>query len=257
MESANNKYVLWRRVSTKEQANTELGLDAQVAIAEYFMKCQPYKIFTDIYTGTKLNECKELWKAIKYCKEKKIHLVIAKTDRFRNVVDALTILDELGEGNLTFCDLPTTDRTVLTIVFAMWERQAIQGRINTRLALAERRKQRDTYGSWISKRGNVCARFGRPADWVDKNGKEHFDMSRATEASVASKKNAAIAWRQQSAAYKMVKEWVLIGKPKNDMLAELQKLYEHAPEKFCMKNGKCVTKCTLEKWCREITSIVV
>lgn len=30
MESANNKYVLWRRVSTKEQANTELGLDAQI-----------------------------------------------------------------------------------------------------------------------------------------------------------------------------------------------------------------------------------
>ena len=112
-------YVLWRRVSTKEQGNSGLGLEAQLTMAEYCMKEKPEAVFTDVYSGTKLNECTELWNAIRYCKEKGYLLVIAKTDRFRNVKEALEILDAVGEGNLNFCDLPTTDRMILTIIFAV------------------------------------------------------------------------------------------------------------------------------------------
>lgn len=257
MAPNNKPYVLWRRVSTKQQNDSELGLKAQIAIAEYFMKHEAEKVFTDVYTGTKLSECKNLWKAIKYCKENGCLLVIAKTDRFRNVIEALTVLDEIGEGNLMFCDLPTTDRTVLTIVFALWERQAIQGRINTRVALEERKKMQSNGQSWISKSGRECSRLGRPADGVDKNGKEYWDLSAANEASCRSKQDAAILWREKSAAYKMVREWNAMGKPRIEMLAELQRLYEHAPEKFGTIKGQCVTRSVLDRWCREMNLLAV
>lgn len=149
MAAQQQKYVLWRRVSTKKQGDSGLGLEAQQAIAEYFMGNTAEKIFTEVYTGTKLSECRQLWTAINYCKKHNLLLVIAKTDRFRNVRESLEVLDAVGEGKLVFCDLPTTDRTILTIVWAIWERQAMQGRINTRLALNERKKQLDNYGSFI------------------------------------------------------------------------------------------------------------
>lgn len=253
----NRSYVLWRRVSTKEQGDSELGLKAQVAIAEYFMKHEAAKVFTDVYTGTKLSECKNLWKAIEYCKNNGLLLVIAKTDRFRNVAEALMVLDEIGEGNLMFCDLPTTDRTVLTIVFALWERQAIQGRINTKVALAERQKLVSKGENWISKSGRECTRLGRPADHIDENGKEIYDLSAANEASCKAKQDAAILWREQSAAYKMVREWLAMNKSRNEMLAELQRLYEHAPEKFGTSKGRCVTRSVLDRWCREMNPLAV
>lgn len=258
MAPNNNKpYVLWRRVSTKEQGDSELGLKAQVAIAEYFMKHEAEKVFTDVYTGTKLSECKNLWAAIEYCKRNGVLLVIAKTDRFRNVIEALTVLDEIGEGNLRFCDLPTTDRTVLTIVFAMWERQAIQGRINTKVALDERKKLVAQGQSWTSRSGRECSRLGRPADGMDEHGRPYWNLSAANEASCIAKQEAAILWREQSAAYNMVREWQAMGKSRNEMLAELQKLYEHAPEKFGTVNGRCVTRSVLDRWCREMNPLAV
>lgn len=182
-------YVLWRRVSTKQQGDSGLGLDAQLTIAEFFMQGEPAKIFTDVYSGTKLGECPDLKKAIGYCKKHGYLLVIAKTDRFRNVQQALGILDEMGEGNVCFCDLPTTDRTVLTIVFAIWERQALMGRINTKKALAERKRQ----GSWISNTGNRRTHLGR---------EKGCDLSAANKASAVAREDRAMAWLKQSSARK-------------------------------------------------------
>lgn len=115
----NRPYVLWRRVSTKGQFESGLGLEAQTTIAEYFMHGSPIKTYTDVFSGTKLADCPELVKAIRYCKANNYLLVVAKTDRFRNVKEALAVLDDMGEGNVTFCDLPTTNRMVLTIMFAV------------------------------------------------------------------------------------------------------------------------------------------
>lgn len=64
MENQNRPYVLWRRVSTKSKVKTELGLDAQQTIAEYFMHGKPVKVYTDVYSGTKLGECPDLKSAI-------------------------------------------------------------------------------------------------------------------------------------------------------------------------------------------------
>lgn len=258
MTANNNRlYVLWRRVSTKEQGDSELGLKAQVAIAEYFMKHEAEKVFTDVYTGTKLSECKNLWAAIEYCKKNSVLLVIAKTDRFRNVIEALTVLDEIGEGNLMFCDLPTTDRTVLTIVFAMWERQAIQGRINTKVALEERKKLVEQGQTWTSRSGRECSRLGRPADSIDENGKPYWDLSAANEASCIAKQEAAILWREQSKAYKRAQRKRTEGWSITQITADLSELYDEDPQGYCTPNGCKPTKGTVSKWCREMNPLAV
>lgn len=247
MAQNNRPYVLWRRVSTKEQGDSELGLKAQVAIAEYFMKSEPEKIFTDVYSGTKLSECKNLWEAIKYCKETGLLLVIAKTDRFRNVAEALIILDEIGEGNLVFCDLPTTDRTVLTIVFALWERQAIQGRINTKLALEERAKQRDEHGYWISKTGNIRTHFGR---------EKGCDLSAAVAAASISHTERKEAWRESSPAFQWVMDKLREGTPRKEIIKEFNRLHERQPDVFCTPRGSKLSAGVLSYWIKDSAEIV-
>lgn len=257
MAQNNRPYVLWRRVSTKQQGDSELGLKAQIAIAEYFMHSEAEKVFTDVYTGTKLSECKNLWKAIKFCKENGYLLVIAKTDRFRNVAEALNVLDEIGEGNLVFCDLPTTDRTVLTIVFALWERQAIQGRINTRVALEERKKMQEKGEKWISNTGRECDRLGRPADGIDEHGKPYWDMSAATEAASMRRTDEKIRWKESSSAYKWTMARIAEGMPRKEIVRLFNEQHRLNPDVYCTRTGKPLTEATLSIWCREMNPLAI
>lgn len=260
MMTNNRPYVLWRRVSTKQQGNSGLGLDAQLTIAEYFMHGEPAKVFTDVYSGTKLAECPNLNRAMKYCKEHGYLLVIAKTDRFRNVKEALAILDEMGEGNLSFCDLPITDRTVLTMMFAIWERQAIMGRINTKRALDERKKQ----GKWISKSGRECSKLGRPADRIDENGKEVYDVSAMVEAASLKRTDTMIKWREESKAVKFALRKRAEGWGVTQITEELGQLYDdnipkdsEAVNPYATPNGCKPQKGTISKWLREANPLVL
>lgn len=246
----NRPYVLWRRVSTKQQGESQLGLEAQTAIAEYFMHGEPVKVFTDVYSGTKLKECRNLQLAMKYCKEHGYLLVVAKTDRIRNTVDGLSILDEMGEGNVVFCDLQTTDRTILTMMFAMWERQAIMGCINTKLGLEQARK-----------RG---VRLGRPADHIDENGKEVYDVSAMVEAASLKRTDTMIKWREESqavsyACLKRAEGWKI-----QQIVDEIGKLYDgFKPKKegdenpWATPNGCKPQKGTISKWLREANPLLL
>lgn len=236
-------YVLWRRVSTAEQGESGLGLDAQVSIAKMFMAKDPVEIFTDVFSGTKLRQCRGLWSAIALCKEKNYVLVIAKSDRCRNVSEALDILDAIGERNLIFCDLPTCDRFILTVMWAMWERQAIMGRINTKIALAERKKQIEMDGGFISKSGNFCDHLGRQKG--DKN-------PNAVDAMIVRKTELSQEWKRESSLYTWVSIQLLKGRKQKDILEEARELYEDNPEKYCTRNGAMLSSGVLSKWACEI-----
>lgn len=154
-------YISWIRVSTKRQGESGLGLEAQQAYIRYTMRCEPIKEFSDVWTGTKLSTAVNLRKAIDLCKEKKYTLVIAKADRFRDVRQALEILDELGEDNIIFCDCPPpTSRMMLTIMFAVYEQQAIIGRINTKRGLNSIKDRIKQGGVYVSKAGNAITHLG-------------------------------------------------------------------------------------------------
>lgn len=145
----NKKFVSWRRVSTKVQGRSGLGLEAQKDIIDYFVRIEKGELvadFCEVYTGTELSGCTELWKAIALCKQEGYALIIAKTDRFRNTVEALQIYDELGEGNIYFCDLPSQEKFVLTLFFALAEREAKLISIRTKAALKAKRERGENTG---------------------------------------------------------------------------------------------------------------
>ena len=143
------KFVSWRRVSTKRQGSSGLGLEAQKEIIRYFVERECGELvadFKECYTGTDLNGCTELKKAIALAKDNDAVLIIAKTDRFRNTIEALQVYDDMGDGNIMFCDLPHTDKFTLTLFFALAEREALIVSIRTKQALAAKKARCEALG---------------------------------------------------------------------------------------------------------------
>lgn len=232
-------YVLWRRVSTKTQGESGLGLEAQYTIAKAFTGREPEKIYTDVYSGTKLKDCEQLWAAIQYCKERDRLLVIAKTDRFRNVKEALEVLDAIGEGNLSFCDIPSVNRMILTIMFSVWESQAMMGRINTKLALQERLKQAAEKGYWVSKTGRVRTHLGR-----DKG----CNMDTAVAKAVATRQERLREWQETSVGYQWVQRQLLRGVPREQIIDEFNEFHKMGVQGFESRAGNRMTKAILSQW---------
>ena len=195
-----NKFISWRRVSTKTQGRSGLGLDAQKDIINYFVKNEGGELiadFCEVYTGKDLNGCTELRKAIKAVKETGAKLVIAKTDRFRNTLEALQILEEVGENNIMFCDLPHTDKFTLTLFFAIAEREALLISIRTKQALKAKKERDGQTGAdnWGSKNGN-------------KNRKESND--RAAEISAKNRKEKAQNNPHNMAFWEFIQDYAAI-----------------------------------------------
>ena len=150
------KFVSWRRVSTKRQGASGLGLDAQKEIIRYFIERDGGDWIADYeecYTGTDLSGCTELKKAMDFAMKNNAVLIIAKTDRFRNTIEALQVYDRMGEGNIMFCDLPHTDKFTLTLFFALAEREALIVSIRTKQALDAKKARGEKTGgasdAWI------------------------------------------------------------------------------------------------------------
>lgn len=172
------QFISWRRVSTKRQGKSGLGMAAQSEIIAGHVALESGEIIADyeeVYTGTHLELCSELRKAIDHCKHTGATLIIAKTDRFRNAAEALGIYEEL-DGNVYFCDAPSQDKMILTIMFAIYEREALNISIRTKAAL-DAKKKRD--GSWTHL-------YGKNTGTTRKESAE-----KANEASCRSKQDTA------------------------------------------------------------------
>lgn len=144
------QFVSWRRVSTKRQGASGLGLEAQKDIIDYFVQSEGGELvadFSEVYTGTELSGCTELRKAIDLCKSTGATLIIAKSDRFRNVREALDVVESVGEKNIFFCDLPHTDKFTLTLFFAIAEREALLISLRTKAALAAKKKRGERWNT--------------------------------------------------------------------------------------------------------------
>lgn len=235
-------YVLYRRVSTEGQGNSGLGLEAQEAIALANMQRDYVQMFTDVYSGTKLKECKALWEAIDLCKKNDYLLVVPSYDRFRNVQEALEVVDCIGERNILFCDLPSSDRFVLTIMFAVAEKQAAMIKLKTQLALDERKKQIERDGGFFSKSGNWCTHLG---------GKKGDDLSKARAAAAAVVNKKSADWRDSSPLYSWAQIQYYKKRSRKEILEEAEKLFQKSPEIYCTRQGKMLTKGILSVWVRE------
>lgn len=143
------KFISWRRVSTAKQHGSHLGLEAQKAIIKFFVERENGELIADYeecHSGTDLAGCQELAKAKKHCKETGATLIIAKTDRCRDTIEALQLYEEMN-GNIYFCDLPVTDKFTLTLFFSLAEREAMIVSLRTKQALAAKKARGEKVGA--------------------------------------------------------------------------------------------------------------
>jgi DNA invertase Pin-like site-specific DNA recombinase len=148
------KFVSWRRVSTQKQGKSGLGLEAQQSIINYFVSEANGELIADYfetYTGKNLHGCTELQKAMEFAKKNDAILVIAKSDRFRNLEQALEVY-RIMEGNIYFCDVPmaedkATYKFMLSLGWSLAEREAAITSLRTKQALQAKRDRGESIGN--------------------------------------------------------------------------------------------------------------
>lgn len=137
---APDRYVVYIRVSTARQGESQLGLLAQTEAVNAFFASRPHEItatFTEVESG-KRNDRPELLKALAECKKRKATLVIAKLDRLgRNLAFIANLMDSGVE--FVCCDNPQANRLMLHMLaaFAEFERELISKRTKDALAVAK------------------------------------------------------------------------------------------------------------------------
>ncbi len=140
------RYVIYRRVSTKEQGKSGLGLDAQTrditAYLEYYSE-QPYEVigdYTDIISGGE-DVRPELDKALALAKKSKAILLVAKLDRLSRKVSFIATLMEDKTIQFKVANLPQADKMQLHLyaMLAEQERDFISQRTKSALKEAKAR----------------------------------------------------------------------------------------------------------------------
>lgn len=148
------KFVSWRRCSTQKQGKSGLGLEAQLSIINYFVNEAQGELIADyheVYTGKNLHGCVELQKAMECAKKNNATLVVAKTDRFRNLEQALEVY-RLMDGSIYFCDVPmaedaATYKFMLSLSWSLAEREAAITSLRTKQALQAKRDRGEAIGN--------------------------------------------------------------------------------------------------------------
>lgn len=159
-------YVGYVRVSTKRQARSGLGLEAQKAAIDAYIEAHGGELARPLYREAesgKHNDRPELAKALKRCRVLGATLLIAKLDRLsRNAVFLLQLQD--SGVDFVCCDMPGANRMTIGIMALMADQEArfISERTKAALARAKARGQalgsnahkvhKDTFGD---RRGNA------------------------------------------------------------------------------------------------------
>jgi DNA invertase Pin-like site-specific DNA recombinase len=150
MESTlTNRFVAYRRVSTRQQGASGLGLEAQdQMINEYVARVNGAILgsFVEVESG-KRNDRPELRKALALAKKAKATLLVAKLDRLARSVSFVSVLLDTPGVEFRAADFPDASRMMIQLlsVFAEYEREMISRR--TKQALAARRARGHTLGT--------------------------------------------------------------------------------------------------------------
>ncbi|OLY95609.1 Site-specific DNA recombinase [Cnuella takakiae] len=152
------KAIAYYRVSTDRQGQSGLGLEAQRAAVDRFVKQHGYQIiheFTEIESGRKNNR-PQLDLALRQCKKEKATLIIAKLDRLSRNLYFISGLIESGT-EFKAVDMPDANKMMLQIhgVFAEYERDMISSRTKAALEAAKRRgKELGKNGKYVLSKQN-------------------------------------------------------------------------------------------------------
>ena len=136
------KYVTYRRVSTKGQGDSSLGLEAQDRDIQLYLdnySPEPYEVigsFTDILSG-KTTDRPELNKAIRMAKDTGATLLVSKLDRLSRKVSFIATIMEDKALSLKIAQMPHADKFQLHIYAALAEQERDFISKRTKAALKE------------------------------------------------------------------------------------------------------------------------
>ncbi|NML67952.1 recombinase family protein [Hymenobacter sp. RP-2-7] len=162
-------YVAYFRVSTVRQGQSGLGLEAQQAAVQNFLRndAQLVATFTEVESGKK-NERPQLAAAIARARQEGVVLLVAKLDRLaRNVAFLATLME--SRVRFQAVDLPAADEFTLHIMAAVAQKEASAISTRTRDALAAKKARGAQLGtpsnltqaarekSWVAMRENAQA----------------------------------------------------------------------------------------------------
>ena len=140
------QYVVYKRVSTKAQGQSGLGLDAQERDIELFFENfseVPYEVletFLEVESGAS-SDRPELVKALELVRKTGAELLVSKLDRLsRKVSFIATVMDD-PKVKLRVASMPTAEPFQLHIYAALAEQERKFISIRTKAALAEAKKK--------------------------------------------------------------------------------------------------------------------
>lgn len=177
------RYVTYRRVSTKEQGRSGLGLEAQDRDIKLYLETyspEPWEVigeFLEVQSGSE-DDRPELSKAIDLAKREKAVLLVAKLDRLSRKVSFIATLMDDKRLKFRVAMLPQADNFQLHIyaALAQQEREFISQR--TKAALAEAKAKGKKLGN--------PRKASRTVDGVRKIGRdETLKRGRSTRTSKA------------------------------------------------------------------------
>jgi DNA invertase Pin-like site-specific DNA recombinase len=136
--------VAYYRVSTKRQGASGLGLDAQRAAVEAFLRSgectEVVAEFTEVESGKK-DDRPQLERALKAARTRQARLVVAKLDRLsRKAAHIFRMLDE-EDVDFVVVDMPNATREVLGIMASVAEGEGDRISARTKAALAAARER--------------------------------------------------------------------------------------------------------------------
>ncbi|MDA5556736.1 recombinase family protein [Shimia sp. MMG029] len=136
------QYIIYKRVSTKEQGRSGLGLDAQERDIELFLENfspAPYEvlgIYADVLSGAE-NTRPELDAALALARETGATLLVSKLDRLSRKVSAIAALMEDKKVAFRVAQMPNADNFQLHIYAALAEQERAFISARTKAALTE------------------------------------------------------------------------------------------------------------------------
>jgi DNA invertase Pin-like site-specific DNA recombinase len=136
------EYIIYRRVSTKEQGRSGLGLEAQDRDIALFLEgftAGPYAVldtYTDVLSGGE-DDRPALVEALAVCRKTGATLLVSKLDRLSRKVSTIATLMDDKKVKLRVASMPHADKFQLHIYAALAEQEREFISARTKAALAE------------------------------------------------------------------------------------------------------------------------
>lgn len=150
------EYIVYKRVSTKEQGRSGLGLDAQERDITLFLgrfSPAPHEVigtFTDVLSGTD-NDRPELNAALALARKTGATLLVSKLDRLSRKVSTVASLMEDRKVAFRVAQMPNADNFQLHIYAALAEQERSFISARTKAALREAKRRGTKLGGMRDK----------------------------------------------------------------------------------------------------------